>query len=563
MRNGDEPNTEPALPVVEARRRLRPSPIWLIPLLAVLIAGWLVWTHYAAKGPTVVVRFRSAEGIEPGKTRVRFREVEVGKVRSVQISEDLSRVLVTLELVRGAERLLAADSRFWIVTPRIGFGGISGLQALVSGSYIEVDPGSGQGPVYRFDGLDEPPLIRSDVPGTRFVLEAERLGGVGRGSPVFFRDIEVGQVLGWRLAPEGQRIDVFVFVRRPYDRLVHPNSRFWNASGVEFGAGSEGLYVRMRSLRTLLTGAIAFDSPPGGERERPASPGMRFALFDSRRSLLEARYTRVERYRAYFEGSVRGLRPGAAVEFRGIRVGRVADVRLVYDVARAHLSVPVTLEIQPERFTVIGREVTEPYLDMDSMAALVARGLRARVATANILTGESLVELEFVRDAPPAELGFDDEYPVIPTVPSQFEAIAASLRGVLRKIEALPLEALVNEMTRTIRDLDAVIAGPDAARTLSSLRRAAESFARAADTLERGAEPALVEFRRALAQTKQAADEAERTFRALRSTLQPGSRMYDETLQVLRELRAAARAIRLFAEYLERNPQALLRGKGP
>ncbi len=290
---------------------------------------------------------------------------------------------------------------------------------------------------------------------------------------------------------------------------------------------------------------------------------MRFALFDSRRSLLEARYTRVERYRAYFEGSVRGLRPGAAVEFRGIRVGRVADVRLAYDVARAHLSVPVTLEIQPERFTVIGREVTEPYLDMDSMAALVARGLRARVATANILTGESLVELEFVRDAPPAELGFDDEYPVIPTVPSQFEAIAASLRGVLRKIEALPLEALVNEMTRTIRDLDAVIAGPDAARTLSSLRRAAESFARAADTLERGAEPALVEFRRALAQTKQAADEAERTFRALRSTLQPGSRMYDETLQVLRELRAAARAIRLFAEYLERNPQALLRGKGP
>ncbi len=560
----ESPSVPPPLePEVRTRRLRLPPLLWLLPALTAAVAGWLVWDTLARRGPEITVTFRSAEGIEPGKTRVKYRDVEVGTVTRVRISADLRRVVVTARLVAGAERLLAPDTRFWVVRPRIGIGGVSGLTTLVSGAYIEVDPGRGE-PVYRFEGLEEPPLIRSDEPGTRFVLEARALSGIDRGSPVYYRGIEVGQVLGYDLDPGGGRVRLHVFVRSPYDRFVRTTSRFWNASGLALGTGPEGFFLRLQSVQALLLGGIAFDTPEGPTTGEPAAPGSRFVLFEDEDAARESRYTEVARVRVEFASSVRGLAPGAPVEFRGIRIGRVAEVRLLFDPERARFRVPVTLEIQPRRF--LGGSAPAdgaPRLDIDLLRQLVRRGLRARLRTANLLTGEALVEFDLLPDTPPAELRLDGEVPVIPSAPTEFEAITGSLQEVLRKLADLPLEAMIEEVRAAAREVGTLARSPELAAALAAARRAAEDVAATARDVRGDAGPLLAALRRAADRTGRAADAAERAFRGFADLVGPGSRTRDDVIELVRELRAAARAIRLFAEYLERNPQALIRGKGP
>lgn len=559
------PATEPEAPdwVPEAKtgRIARLSLVWAIPIVAGLVAGWLVWTTLAQRGPEITVTFRTGEGLEPGKTRVKYREVEVGTVERVQIAADLSGVVVTARLVRGAERLLAADSRFWVVRPRIGIGGISGLGTLVSGAYLEVDPGRSEEIAYSFTGLEEPPPIRLDEPGTRFVLEAAELGGVGRGSPVYYRDIEVGRVLGVELVPDQRVVEVLVFVHAPWDRLVTRRSRFWNASGIEFGTGGAGLYLRLQSVEALLTGGIAFDSPPSAGHAEPAPEGSRFTLFDSRRSLEEADFGRGEPYLLHFDTSVRGLRPGSRVEFRGMPVGRVTAVDLQFDPRTAEVRVPVGIEIQPQRFTLVGGKEGS-VLDVATMAELVRRGLRARLASSNLLTGELVVALDFVPDAAPAELDRSGALPVIPTVPTELEALTASVQQALERFASLPLDALVAELRGAVADLRGLVRDPRIGEALASIDAAAESLARTASRLETEVAPLAAGLREVAERTARTAREAEAAFAATRDFLGPGSRLRDDLAQLTKELTAAARSIRDFADYLGRNPQALIRGRG-
>ncbi len=559
------PATEPDAPdwVPEAKtgRVARLSLVWAIPIVAGLVAGWLVWTTLAQRGPEITVTFRTGEGLEPGKTRVKYREVEVGTVERVQIAADLSGVIVTARLVRGAERLLAADSRFWVVRPRIGIGGVSGLGTLVSGAYLEVDPGRSEEIAYSFTGLEEPPPIRLDEPGTRFVLEAAELGGVGRGSPVYYRDIEVGRVLGVELLADRRSVELLVFVRAPYDRLVTTHSRFWNASGVEFGTGGAGLYLRLQSVQALLTGGIAFDSPPSAGRAEPAPEGSRFTLFDSRRSLEEADFGRGEPYLVFFDTSVRGLAPGSRVEFRGMPIGRVVSVDLEFDPATAEVRVPVVIEIQPQRFTFAGTD-TDRTLDVAAMAELVRRGLRARLESGNLLTGELVVALDFFPDAAPAELGRSGDTPVLPTVPTELEALTASVQQALERFASLPLDALVADLRQAVADIRTLVRDPRIGESLAAVDAAATSLSRTASRLEGDIGPLLVELREVATRTARAAREAEATFAATREFLGPDSRLRYDIAQMLKELTSAARSIRLFADYLERNPQALIRGRG-
>lgn len=559
------PATEPDAPdwVPEAKtgRVARLSLVWAIPIVAGLVAGWLVWTTLAQRGPEITVTFRTGEGLEPGKTRVKYREVEVGTVERVQIAADLSGVIVTARLVRGAERLLAADSRFWVVRPRIGIGGVSGLGTLVSGAYLEVDPGRSEEIAYSFTGLEEPPPIRLDEPGTRFVLEAAELGGVGRGSPVYYRDIEVGRVLGVELLADRRSVELLVFVRAPYDRLVTTHSRFWNASGVEFGTGGAGLYLRLQSVQALLTGGIAFDSPPSATHAEPAAEGSRFTLFDSRRSLEEADFGRGEPYLVFFDTSVRGLAPGSRVEFRGMPIGRVVSVDLEFDPATAEVRVPVVIEIQPQRFTFAGTD-TDRTLDVAAMAELVRRGLRARLESGNLLTGELVVALDFFPDAAPAELGLSGDTPVLPTVPTELEALTASVQQALERFASLPLDALVADLRQAVADIRTLVRDPRIGESLAAVDAAATSLSRTASRLEGDIGPLLVELREVATRTARAAREAEATFAATREFLGPDSRLRYDIAQMLKELTSAARSIRLFADYLERNPQALIRGRG-
>lgn len=556
-----EPDASDWLPEAKASRVTRWSLVWAIPIAAGLVAGWLVWTTLAERGPQITITLRTGEGLEPGKTRVKYRDVEVGTVERVQIASDLSGVVVTARLVRGAERLLAADSRFWVVRPRIGIGGVSGLATLVSGAYVEVDPGRSQEIAYSFRGLEEPPPIRLDEPGKRLILEAPELGGIGRGSPVYFRDIEVGRVLGVELASDRRSVELLVFVRAPYDQLVTTRSRFWNASGIEFGTAGGGAYVRLQSVQALLTGGIAFDSPPAAGAE-PAPEGSRFPLFDSRRSLEEAEFGQGDPYLVLFDTSVRGLAPGSRVEFRGMPIGRVVSVDLTYDPASAEVQVPVVIEIQPGRFGFAG-DSGGRRLDVTAMAELVRRGLRARLESGNLLTGELVVALDFFPDAAPAELGHSGDLPVLPTVPTQLEALTSSLQRALEHVASLPLDALVAELRQAVADVRMLVRDPRIGDSLAAVDDAATSLARTAAKLEGEIGPLLAELREVAARTTRAAQAAEAAFAATHEFLGPNSRLRYDIAALLRELSSAARSIRLFADYLERNPQALIRGRGP
>ncbi len=532
------------VPEVEVAARRGISIVWLIPLVAGAIAIWLGYTTLQQKGPTVTITFANAEGLEAGKTKVKYKDVEVGLVKNVAITEDLSRIVVTADMVKGADRFLNAGTRFWIVRPRIGAAGVSGLGTLVSGAYVEVDPGAGE-PTKSFTGLEEPPPIRSDIAGRRYHLRATRLGSVSRGSPVYYHDIQVGQVLNYELADDQKTLDIDVFVAAPHDQLVRDSSRFWNASGFDVSLGTEGVDVSVESLQSLLAGGIAFDTPTVDRPGAPAAAGTTFPLFDNYRAVGEARYTEKVFYLVYFDGSVRGLRPGAPVEFRGMRVGSVTDVRLEIDPKQDTVRIPVTLAIEPERVTMVGGALSpEPNAMMRS---LVAGGLRAQLKSGNLLTGELLVDLDFYPQSAPAKLGESGTYPVIPSVPTQLEVLTASVTGVLSKVAALPLPELIADLRTTLQDVDNLVASPDTKQTVAGLRESATRLQGLLGTIEQRLGPLLTR--------------ADSTLASTNALVGQNSQLRYDLGDLMRELTSAARSIRVFADYLERHPEALLRGK--
>jgi paraquat-inducible protein B len=531
------------LPEVEVKKRRGISLVWLIPLVAVAVAIWLAYTTLQEKGPTITVVFDNAEGLEAGKTRVKYRNVEVGLVDQVRLSDDLSHIVVTADLDKSMAAHMKEGTQFWIVRPRVGFGGVSGLGTLLSGAYVEFDPGNGP-PAHDFVGLPEPPPLTARVPGTQFVLHTDRLGSIGRGAPVYYRNIPVGKVLGYELAENKQDLSVKVFVDAPNDQLVRPSSRFWNASGVNVSVGADGVDVAMESLEALLAGGIAFDTPDIDQPGEPAAAGTAFLLFASFREVTEAGYTQHIPYLVHFDGSVRGLRAGAPVEFRGIRVGTVTDVRLEIDPKQESVRIPVTLEFEPQRFGILRDPGEQRYV---VMAALVERGLRAQLKSGNLLTGELLVDLDFHPESPPAKLDRSGTLPEIPSVPAQMEALEASVTTALNKIAVLPLPDLVADLRQTIQGFEALVSSPDTKQAVAALTQAAVRLDALIGTLDQRLGPLFVQ--------------AQSTFAAADGLVGANSQARYDLNALLKELTGAARSIRVFADYLERHPDALIRGK--
>ncbi len=263
---------KPILPEVALPQRSRLSPVWALPIIAALIAGWLGWRWWTERGPEIVITFQTGEGLEAGRTRIKHKNVDLGTIETVRLSDDLSAVVATARMDRAAVRHLRQGTRFWAVRPRLGLTGISGLSTVVSGTYVEMEPGGGDAR-HAFDALDEPPVIRSGEPGRGFTLKAQQLGSLGQGSPVYFRGVQVGEIMGYTLSPSDRAVSVAIFVRAPYDGLVRETTRFWHSSGIQVTAGAEGFKLQTESLRTLALGGVVLDTPPGpgaGRRRRRA-----------------------------------------------------------------------------------------------------------------------------------------------------------------------------------------------------------------------------------------------------------------------------------------------------
>jgi len=560
-------------------RRHQISIVWFVPLVALLIGGWLVYKTVSEKGPTISISFKTAEGLEAGKTKIKYKDVELGQVTEIRLTPDLSRVLVTAELVKESEEFLSANTRFWIVRARVAAGQISGLGTLFSGAYIGLDPGKPGLPGSQFVGLETPPVVTTDLPGRHFRLHASRLGSLDIGAPVYFRQIKVGQVVGYNLAEDGQAVSVKIFINDPIDKQVYKNTRFWNASGLDFAVDAAGIRVNTESLVTILIGGIAFDTPANLEPGGPVEDGDNFKLYESRERIYDKTYTEKSRWLLYFEGSVRGLTVGSPVEFRGIPVGQVLDINMAYDSDKKLFLIPVLIEIEQERIKVIGQVDAADRKQQNDY--LVAQGMRAQLKTGSLITGQLYVELDFHPEAEPAQIIWEGRYPQMPTVPTSMEEITTSLTQLLKKLEKLPIEQIGNDLRDTVQGAKRLVNSAELQESIVALNQTLNQVQQFTATLTTVITPelrsAMASLNTTLKYTSKLArnfdrtvvpeldatlKEAQSTLNAIKGSVSKDSPLYYELMRVFKELSGAARSIRVMADYLERNPDALIYGKG-
>ena len=518
------------------------QPIWIIPIVAALVGGWLLVQNVLENGPTVTIRFRSAEGLEARKTRIKYKDVDIGIVRSIELDEEKKGVVVFAQMTRQASKgLLVEDTRFWVVRPRISGGHVSGLGTLLAGSHIGVDPGKSQTERRNFTGLESPQIVTSDVPGRYFVLGSEELGSVDVGSPVYFRGVTAGQVVSTEVAKDGKQVLVKIFVDTPFDRFVAGNSRFWNASGIDLSLDATGVKLNTQSIATVLVGGIAFDTPTDEESppEPRAAANASFVLWGTRAEALKPRESIVETYVMRFPQSVRGLSPGAAVDFRGVTLGEVSSIELEYDPARVDFRTVVQVRLFPERLQSRSRKpdrVTEELADSKGrMQKFVSNGFRGQLRNGNLLTGQLFVALDFFPGAPRAAMDFNRNPPEIPTVPGSLAELQESLGNIVKRLEKVPFDTIGQDLRRALESLD---------RTLKTVEK----------TVARVDSDVIPEVKSTL-------ENARKTFDSAQKTLAQDSPVQSDLREALQEVSRASEALRALVDSIERQPDSLIRGK--
>jgi paraquat-inducible protein B len=538
MAEPSEPPSAPeALPeprVVKARR-WNVSLVWLVPAVAIAIAASMLVRSVFLTGPRIEIEFKSADGVEAGKTEVRYKEVVIGKVVGVALRDDRERVVVIVQLDQSAARFAVEDTAFWVVKPRIGSGGVSGLGTLLSGAYIGTDAGVSTRARSEFVGLEAPPLVLRGEPGSIFVLRASDLGSLDVGSPVFYRRTQVGRVVGYTLDADRDELTLKVFIEAPYPKLVTVNSRFWNASGIDLTLNASGLSVNTQTLVSILAGGIAFESPPDVARAAPAAENSVFTLYNDRRNALAPPDGIAVPVRMSFDQSVRGLVPGAAIDLLGVEIGRVRSVTLDYDAKTRRFPVEVVGEIYPLRLgpvrSALLRDVHNAG-DAVVLEKLVADGLRAQLRTGNLLTGQLYVALDFLPGRSRTVAANDDGVVRLPTVPGTLSELQPQIAEIVQKVSKIPFDDIGRDLRSTLA-----------------------SASKAINQLSPEAQKALAEVQRTLQRTQATLESLER------NVADPSAPVQRNLEEALLELQRTSRALRLLSDYLQQHPEALLRGK--
>ncbi len=551
-----ESAVDESIPEPEVMHGKRFSIVWLIPLLAALIGGWLAVKAIRETGPTITIVFNSAEGLVPGKTEIKYKDVTVGKVQRIQLSEDLSQVLVSAAMSPEVADHLTQDSLFWIVRARVAVGEVSGINTLFSGAYIGMMPGKSDKTVSRFEGAEKPPAIFRDTPGRQFNLRAEQLGSLDIGSPVYYRQVKVGRVSNVEMAEDGTGVLLEIFVEAPYHHQVKRGSRFYNASGLNMKIGADGVRIDTPSLASLLVGGISFFTAEEMKTAPPPAESQIFNLYDSRDDANAAYYSYREYYLLYFEETVRGLSAGAPVDFYGIKIGEVISIRLLFDQDTLTFRIPVLIAIEPDRIELSGELAIPEYSVMEK---LVAKGLRAQQRTANLLTGQSYVSMRIQPEAESQDIRTGDVYPVLPTIPNTVEEITATAKRVLDRFNHLPLEETLADIREAALQVKDMTGSKSLESAIDNIDQSFAEFKKVNTDLNDGTLPKI---NRMLDQAREAMVRGEEALATANTVLGEGAPIAHNLNRLLLELQEAARAVEALADYLERHPDAIVFGKG-
>jgi paraquat-inducible protein B len=517
--------------------------VWILPIVVVLAGGFVVVREKLAQGTTIEIRFANAEGLESNKTRIRYKDVEIGEVRDIRVGDDRKDVIVTAAIHRNAQAYLVDDTRFWVVRPRVSGAGVSGLATLVSGAYISVDVGHSAAKRDHFVGLEVPPIVTADLPGREFILHADDLGSLDIGSAVFYRHITAGQVVGYSLDPGGTGVTIKAFINSPFDVYVTADTRFWQASGIDMSVNADGVKLRTESLASMLEGGVAFGNPSGATAARVAADTA-FTLFGDQDRAMRPSEIEIRSFVMYFGGSLRGLSPGAPVELQGITVGEVRSVDVQYDERGGSLAFPVSVELYPQRLRghplQTGRAAAAATAQPDSRGmidSLVAHGLRAELKTGNLLTGQKFVSLDMHHDISKDKVDWADQPAIFPTISSGLDDIQDSVGVIAKKLSKVPFDQLSARLIGAMNSLD------------QTLKSADQLLHNVNSNLAPQVQATLSEAQAALKNAKELLGQDAPLENDLGSTL----------LQVSR----AAKSISALVDYLERHPESLLRGKPP
>lgn len=528
------------------RKKRRVSWIWLVPIVAALAGISLVVRTMLDAGPAVTITFQTAEGLEVGKTQVRYKDVTIGTVKSIRLSEDRSKVIVKADIAKDAATLAREGTSFWVVRPRLGLSGVSGLGTLLSGAYIGVDAPDGTGADGKmpgeekteFVGLEAPPEVTHDRPGKRFILKADDLGSLDIGSPVYYRRITVGQVIGYQLDSTGRNVNVQIFVDAPNDKFVTGNTHFWNASGVDFTVNADGLKVRTQSLLSVAVGGIAFESVDGPQNPAPAKTDAGFTLYGTEGAAKATPDGEPFPIRMRFDQSIRGLSVGAPIDFNGIVLGQVESITMDFDSDTKRFFTVVQSNLFPQRLGRVYEKVRDYDTNMDSdnpahpsgrlLGSMIEHGLRAQLRTANLLTGQLYVALDVFSNAPPVH--FQLESPAtIPTTPGNLDQLQQQVTNIVDKIDKIPFDKIGNDLSSTLT-----------------------STSRLMNSLDKQVAP------QAQAMLKQAS----KSLSVISNLLASDSALPVNAENAMQELSRAARSLRTLSDYLQTHPEALLRGRG-
>ena len=529
-----------ALP--DRRHRLRLPFVWILPAI-VIVAGAFVAVHEKlAEGVPVEITFHTADDLEPNKTKISYKAVEIGQVKGIRVSKDRKDVIVEARIHRDAGDYLVQDTRFWVVRPRVTGSDISGLGTLVSGAYISVDVGHSSVPANSFTGLEVPPIVTSGLPGREYVLHAKDIGSLSIGSAVFYRHIAAGQVVAYSLDPSGDSVTIKVFINSPYDQFVTHDTRFWQASGIDMSIDSEGVKLHTESLASILQGGVAFQPTKGAPPSTQSPVDSSFALYSDQERAMREPDTVAQTFVMYFQGSLRGLTVGAPVDLSGINIGEVKHLSVEYDRDAGVLRFPVEVDIFPQR--IRGRPRTDRGVgkadDSDigghaMIDSMVAHGMRAELKTGSLLTGQKIVSVEVEKGPAPDRVDWNQHPPIFPTAAGGLDEIQDSVGSIAKKLDKVPFDQLSARLMATLATLQ--------------------------DTLK-STDQVLHQVNGSIApQVTATLKEAQDAMKNAKEALSSEAPLQNDLGTTLLELSHAARSVSALADYLERHPEALIRGK--
>jgi len=512
------------------KKRKAISTVWIVPIVALIVGAWLIIQSINEKGPVIHITFKSAEGVQAGKTVIKYKDIEIGKVTDVTFSKDLTSVIVTAEMKKNMDQFLNEKSKFWVVKARIGLNQVEGLDTLFSGVYIVMDPEKGTQSLRNFKGLDTIPVVSTDEKGTSYHLTAQDLGSIGIGSPIYYKKLPAGSVSAYHLLPNGKGIEIEIFIKAPFNRLITESTRFWNASGIHATFNADGMQIRTESLTSIIAGGLAFDTFHQQGTDKKVGAKHTFVLYKSVEDAQKKHYRREFFFWVYFDSSIRGLSMGAPVEFRGVKIGEVVNFSLIGNADNAEFEIPILIKIEPARFMIFPQDNNQSRgPNIAVLKKLIDRGFRAQLKSGNLITGELFIDLDMYKDVAPVTLKKEKGLYVIPTIPGTIETLKSDLKTVLDRIAAVPFEAIGKELQMTLKEVRT--------GTIPKLDATIQST----DKMMKGA-----------GSTMQALQ---------RNYLDSNAEINKKIIRLLEEMTRTSRSVKNLTDYLERHPESLIQGK--